>query len=374
MGPFRRFAALLALIVCSFAVPASAAPRVLAKAPAAPAALDPAPPPAQKKLVVGTHPIPPFVVKGDDGSWSGISIELWKRVAEKANLAYEIREVPIPALLEPDPALDVIVSLNVSVQAEQKLDLTHAFYSTGLAIAVVPKEPSTFSSLKQIFTRGFAGTIALTFVVLTFFGLLMWLAERRRNDAQFGGGVVKGIANGFWWSAVTMTTVGYGDKSPVTFFGRAVALFWMFAGVFAISMFTASISSALTVNQLESGVRGPSDLGKVSVGTVEPSGGARYLKRRDVAFKGYPNATEALKALERHEIEAVVYEAPILQHLQRTAFEKVTILPGTFDNHGYAFGLRSGSPVRESINLTLLEIIASNAWSELLARYVGNAS
>src|SRR5262249_17240787 len=151
--------------------------------------------------------------------------------------------------------------------------------------------------------------IGITVVVLLFFGALMWLAERRRNESQFGGSLAQGLGNGFWWSAVTMTTVGYGDKSPVTFAGRFVALLWMFGGVFAISMFTASISSALTVNQLESGIRGPADLPKVRVGTVEPSGGARYLKNRHIDYKGYKDAAEALAALEKKEVDCVVYEA-----------------------------------------------------------------
>jgi ABC-type amino acid transport substrate-binding protein len=329
---------------------------------------------AGPKLVVGTHPVPPFVVKGDDGSWSGISIDLWRRVAEKAGLEYEIREYPVEQLLAPDPAIDVVCSLNVTAQAEQKMDLTHAFYSTGLTIAVVPAPAGVIATLKQVFTKGFLGTIGLTLVVLVFFGGLMWVAERRKNEAQFGGNVLQGLGNGFWWSAVTMTTVGYGDKSPVTLVGRFIALLWMFGGVFAISMFTASISSALTVNQLESGIRGPQDLGKARIGTVDPSGGSRYLKARHLGYKGYNNATEALGALKRKEVDAVVYEAPILQYLVRTEFEGVTVLDGTFDNHGYAFGLRTGSPLREKINLALLEIASSDAFAKLLAQYVGSST
>jgi len=335
-----------------------------------PAYAAPEPPP---RLVVGTHSAPPFVIKNDDGSWSGISVDLWRRMAERAGIAYEIREYPVADLLKPDPAIDVVVSLNVSPTAERAMDLTHAFYSTGLAIAVVPGESGPLTMLKQVFTKGFLGTIGLTVFVLSVFGILMWLAERKKNEAQFGGGYLGGVGNGFWWSAVTMTTVGYGDKYPVTFFGRAIALLWMFGGVFAISMFTASISSSLTVGQLESSVHGPADLAKVRVGTVEPSGGARYLKDRSLAFSPFANATEALRALERREVDAVVYEAPLLQYLLRDDFQRVTVLPGTFADHGYAFALRAGSPLRERLNLALLDIVASDSWGKLLAQYIGRA-
>src|SRR5262249_46284028 len=160
-----------------------------------------------------------------------------------------------------------------------------AFYSTGLAIAVAPKpDTGLVATLRQIFTTKFAKLIAGLVGVLLAIGVLMWVLERRHNVQQFGGSATHGIGAGLWWSAVTMRTVGYGDKAPVTFFGRVLALVWMFAAIIIISSFTAAISSALTVNQLSTAVSGPNDLPKVKVGTVEPSGGARYLQRRQIAY------------------------------------------------------------------------------------------
>jgi len=43
------------------------------------------------KLVVGTKHVPPFAVKNPDGSWNGISIELWKKVAGELGVEYELR-------------------------------------------------------------------------------------------------------------------------------------------------------------------------------------------------------------------------------------------------------------------------------------------
>ncbi|MGO2102628.1 MAG: ion channel [Psychroflexus halocasei] len=44
-----------------------------------------------------------------------------------------------------------------------------------------------------------------------------------------------------------MTTVGYGDKSPLSLGGRIVGLIWMFMAVIILSSLTAGIASALTV-------------------------------------------------------------------------------------------------------------------------------
>jgi polar amino acid transport system substrate-binding protein len=228
------------------------------------------------------------------------------------------------------------------------------------------------ATLRAIFTAKFGKLIAALFAMLGVIGVLMWLAERRRNEPQFGGSAAHGIGAGLWWSAVTMTTVGYGDKSPVTFLGRVLGLFWMFAAILIISSFTASIASALTVNQLGTSVAGPGDLPKVKVGTVEPSGGSHYLQRRHLAYRGYKDAAAAIDGLAHGEVEAIVYEAPILQYqIKNRPDSGLIVLDGTFDNHGYALALQQNSPLREAINLALLEFVQSDDWTAVLARYLG---
>lgn len=323
------------------------------------------------RLVVGTVPVPPFIIENGDGSWSGISIDLWKAVAQKLGHTYQIVKLAPGDLDDPAKlaALDVFVSMNVTAKREAQLDLTHAFYSTGLAIAVAPKgDAGLAQTLGQIFTSRFAKLIGVLGAVLLGVGVLMWLAERRRND-QFAGKPAHGIGAGLWWSAVTMTTVGYGDKAPVTLLGRSLALIWMFAALLLVASFTASITSALTVNQLDTGVTGPNDLPKARIGTVEPSQGATYCARRHLRYRGYRDAAAAVDGLARGEIDAIVYEAPILQYRIKDHPE-LKVLEGTFANHGYALALRQGSPLRESINLALLDVIASDEWTEILARYL----
>ncbi len=335
----------------------------------------PEPLPAHAKLVVGTVPIAPFIIKNADGSWGGISMDLWAKIAASLKLDYEVKELTVADLgnAATMTALDAFVSLNVTAEREAQLDLTHAFYSTGLAIAVAPRSDDGLgATLKAIFTARF-GKLVLALLALLFgVGVVMWAVERKRNAAQFGGAAAHGIGAGLWWSAVTMTTVGYGDKAPVTLLGRLLALVWMFAALIIISSFTAAIAAALTVNQLSSSVAGPGDLPKVKVGTVEPSQGKRYLAARKIPFKGYKDIGAAVDALAAGQVDAVVFEAPILQYAIHGRTEgALTVLDGTFDNHGYAFGLRQCSPLREDVNLALLRIVASDDWPAILLRYLG---
>jgi voltage-gated potassium channel len=56
-----------------------------------------------------------------------------------------------------------------------------------------------------------------------------------------------------WWAVITMTTVGYGDKYPVTYGGRIVGILVAFSGVALVSIFTATVSSILVARKIKEG-------------------------------------------------------------------------------------------------------------------------
>jgi voltage-gated potassium channel len=57
------------------------------------------------------------------------------------------------------------------------------------------------------------------------------------------GSNIHGFADALWWAAVTVTTVGYGDKFPVTALGRGVAVVLMLVGIGLIGVLTATVAS-----------------------------------------------------------------------------------------------------------------------------------
>jgi voltage-gated potassium channel len=52
------------------------------------------------------------------------------------------------------------------------------------------------------------------------------------------------FGNALWWSATTVTTIGYGDVVPATSGGRVVAVFVMFGSVATVSLTTAIITAS----------------------------------------------------------------------------------------------------------------------------------
>jgi len=104
---------------------------------------------------------------------------------------------------------------------------------------------------------------------------LVWLLERHDNvqvSKEYGWGVF----DSWWLSVVTALTVGYGDKVPVTFFGRLIIVVWMFVGTYCVGMFGAAVTSDF-LSVTDSGGTGPllsmksiADLDRaVTVGTAD---------------------------------------------------------------------------------------------------------
>jgi ABC-type amino acid transport substrate-binding protein len=331
---------------------------------------------APQPLIVGTKEAPPFSMKTSDGQWIGLSIDLWRQIAAELNFQFEFRELVLKQLLDGvrDGSLDAAVAaFTITPEREKKLDFTHAFYTTGLGIAVSVKTHNPwFTVARRVISAAFLKVVASLTLVLLGVGVLVWWFEHKKNPGQFNGSAARGIGSGFWWSAVTMTTVGYGDKAPITLAGRILGLIWMFVAIILISSFTATITSTLTVTQLETVIKGPEDLPKVTVGTIANTTGESYLKQIQLSFRSYGSPQEGLAALKEGKIQALVYDAPILRYyIHQNYIGSLEVLPYRLQRQEYGIALQPNSPLREQINVVLLQKIQEKAWQEKLSQYLG---
>lgn len=329
-----------------------------------------------QELVVGVKAAPPFAMRDADGAWGGITVELWRRIAEARDLEYRLEETDLEGLFAglQDGSLDVgLGALTITAEREEDVDFTHPFFEAGLGIAVARQRGGGWLALlRGDALRPLLEVLAALAAVLLVAGAMVWVFERRANPEQFGGSMVQGLGSAFWWAAVTMTTVGYGDKAPRTAAGRGVALLWMFASLLLLSGFIAAASAALTSQSLGSGVSGLDDLPGARVGAPTAATSADFLAERGIAFRGFDDAPQALAALSAGELDAVVYDAPLLQYTLRLEPRSgVRVLPGELDRESYAIALPEGSPLREPVNVALLAILDDLDWARLRRRYLG---
>ncbi len=93
---------------------------------------------------------------------------------------------------------------------------------------------------------------------------------------------------------------------------RVIAVLWMFMSVVFIAYFTAAVTSSLTVQQLRGDINGPEDLPGKRVGSIKGSTSAEYLRQRSVEPVEFTKMEEAYQALQDGQVDAVVYDAPVL--------------------------------------------------------------
>jgi voltage-gated potassium channel len=87
-------------------------------------------------------------------------------------------------------------------------------------------------------TQGTFATVSLIAVLMLIFGSIAILQVEQDPNSN-----IKTAEDAIWWAFVTITTVGYGDKYPVTTEGRIIAAFLMVAGVGLFGTFTGFIAS-----------------------------------------------------------------------------------------------------------------------------------
>jgi len=327
---------------------------------------------------IGTRVAPPFVIDEGDGIYSGLTISLWQHIAAELGIGYrfEVRTIEgMIAGVEDGTLFAAASALTITADRESRVDFTHPFLVTGLGIAV-PHESKGMgiAAIMALFSPRLLWVVALLLGLLLFWGTLVWIFERHHHQGEFGGSAAHGIGSGFWWAAVTMTTVGYGDKSPRTLGGRVVGFFWMFTAIIVISFFTASIASSLTLTQLGGRVTGPQDLHNVRVGVLADAAAVELLASDGIATIPHPSIEAGLEALANGAIDAFVHDAPILRYQQQAAFaDRVRILSATFMEHYYGIALPIDSPHRNEINQALLEFLAGDDWNRLKRRYLGTS-
>ncbi len=101
------------------------------------------------------------------------------------------------------------------------------------------------SILHRTGSRELRGRVALytaggATLLITVGALAITDAERYEPGAN-----ITTLGDGFWWALTTMTTVGYGDRFPVTPVGRLVAAALMVSGIALLGVVTATIASWL---------------------------------------------------------------------------------------------------------------------------------
>ena len=127
--------------------------------------------------------------------------------------------------------------LSITAEREQVMDFTHNVFHEGYQLYVSNMGGAgKFNFFLLLYHAGIFTFMGEALLVLLAFAHLVWLVEKRKPDSDFHQGYLHGIEDALWWSLVTITTVGYGDKAPKTRLGRLIAVGWMLMSLFVVSI------------------------------------------------------------------------------------------------------------------------------------------
>ncbi|MCA1762379.1 MAG: transporter substrate-binding domain-containing protein [Cryomorphaceae bacterium] len=328
-----------------------------------------------KKLKVGYKISEPFTIREDDGV-SGLSVQLWEKVANDLGTEYEYVEyADLKALFSGLNNGEIDLSINPLTVTKERLEsvsFTQPFFITTLAIAVPNKsENPILGFARALFSWQFFTAVGLLSLVILIFGFITWFFERKHNPEEFPN-TLAGLWEGFWWSAVTMTTVGYGDKSPRTTGGRIVGLVWMFAAIIIISGFTASIASSLTLNELSLDISTVNDLRKADVYTVKGSSAEAYLANAKISYRTVASTSDGIDLLREGKADEFVDDESLMRFdlVNRNLTDKIAIAPSKFFTQYYAFAIpQENEQLVHPLNLSLIEAIRTPEWKAALGEY-----
>jgi ABC-type amino acid transport substrate-binding protein len=266
-----------------------------------------------------------------------------------------------------------IAGITITKDREQVLDFSYPMFSAGLEVMTTRRGSSSnwTSELTSFIIAGVGRYLLALLAALIVAGHLVWLATRRRTQLGYLAGVGLGI-----YKAAGLGLVGdYGVAEPKRPLGRAAAVMWTIVGVSFVSLFTAALASQLTVQNIESKITGVQDLSGATVATVTSSSAAGYLTAHAITFTGVPTINDAYRQLDSGRIDAIVFDAPVLQnHIKLTRSTNETLTGGIFARENYGIALPTGSALRKKINETLLGMTADGTYDELYSKYFGDAN
>ncbi|WP_050605028.1 transporter substrate-binding domain-containing protein [Ruegeria sp. 6PALISEP08] len=327
-----------------------------------------------QSLTVTTVTRPPFSYV-EDGTETGFSMDLLSALAESLNWDYTVNRVEsFPDMLDAvqDGSADLaIANISITAQRETQMDFTQPIFEAGLQIMVPSEAARQPSLLHALLSRELFIAIGLAFAILLGGGMLMWSFERRAQP-YFDRKLNEAWFPSFWWALNLVVNGGFEERMPRTPFGRLLGVVLVVSSLFIVSVFTARITSVMTVDAITGSVNSVNDLYGKTVGTISNSTAASFLNRREIEFTGYTGLEQMLDAFQAKDLDAVVFDAPILSYYASHEGRRIASMTGgVFLRENYGIAFPTGSPLVEDVNQALLSLREDGTYDEIYRKWFG---
>ncbi len=326
------------------------------------------------ELSVATVERTPFAIKQDDGTLSGFSVDLWQLVASQIGVESNLQVLEsfseLLAKVESGEADIAIGNISITAEREARLNFTHPVFDAGLQI-MVPADGGSGGLIDAVFNWRMAGLVAAAALLVFVVGNLMWFFERHKAP-YFQRSYRDGLWPSYWWAMHALISGGFEEHVPRSIPGRILGTVLLISTLFLVSAFVATLTSAMTVSQLQSDIRSVADLPGKNVGTTAGSTASAYLTDRKIKHQTFDSIKALFAAVRNKKLEAVVHDAPILAYYASHEGQgEVTLTGPLFKAEKYGIALAETSPLLEQVNRALLKLRENGQYQRVYERWFG---
>ena len=144
----------------------------------------------------------------------------------------------------------------------------------------------------------------------------------------------------------------------------------MFTAVVFVAYFTATVTTSLTVQQLQGGIQNENDLPGKNVATIAGSTSANYLRKNNIQATEVSRIEDAYDLVLNGQVEAVVFDAPVLLYYASHGGKgKVQTVGSIFENENYGIVFSPNSPYRRQINNALLKLLENGTYQDIYKKW-----
>ena len=301
----------------------------------------------------------PFVFYNEAG-YTGFTIDLWNEITKRLNLnTIYIETSSVKAQLEDVATGKARIAggaISITEDRARHFDFSQPMMNAGLQILTptleheTESEPALKPFLHILFSTRMLSWLTAALILAILPATLIWLLERGKMlDKSWR----KGIPGAYGWTISALA--GSASDDPRRGITKVIAVTWAFIGIIFISDWTANLTSTLTVQKFEATVSGPADLFNKKVCTVANTTSSTFAKNFGLTFTTMPNIKECYRALGQGNIDAVIFDAPVLQYYATHDGAGAVITAGpVFKEEDYGFVFQTGDPLRKDVDSAIL--------------------
>ncbi|KAL6846534.1 hypothetical protein ACP4OV_023982 [Aristida adscensionis] len=265
---------------------------------------------------------------------------------------------------------DITIRYNRSLY----VDFTLPYTESGIAMVVPVKESinkNTWIFLKPLTPGMWFGTI----ILFIYTGIVIWLLELLGNNKKLHGPIPRQLATMIYFSL-------FKEKEKVKrFTSRIVLVIWLFFFLVLKSSYTASLTSMLTVQQLEPTVTNVQEL--LKSGECVGYGRGSYIKGllEELGFhaskiKSYETPQDYHNALSAGSknggVAALVDEIPYIKLFLAEYCKGYTMVGPIYKTAGFGYAFQKGSPITGDISQSILNITGGDTIIQIEKKWIGD--